>query len=290
MPKDQLRIPALDGYPLAATFFPAAAAAAPLVIIASATAVRRGYYARFTQFLARHGLQAVTFDYRGIGASRPPRLAGFRASLHEWGELDLAGVIQWAAQEIRPPKLLLVGHSVAGQIFPLAENHDLVQAACFVASQFGYWKLWHGKERPLIWALWHVVIPGATAVFDYFPGWLMGAGADLPGGVAAEWARWGRHPDYVLSHRADVRERFAAVRLPLQFLSFSDDALYAPQPAVVALMQAYGSTEKKHRHLEPHEVGRRQIGHFGFFREAASAALWQETLAWLQTHAAGEPQ
>lgn len=66
--KENIAVPATDGFRLAATLFRAPHEDAPLVIIAAATAVKRGYYEKFARFLAQKGFQALTFDYRGIGA------------------------------------------------------------------------------------------------------------------------------------------------------------------------------------------------------------------------------
>lgn len=67
-----LEIAAEDSFPLAASWFetkqPACAAT---VIISSATGVLRRYYRPFADYLTSLGFDAVTFDYRGIGASRP---------------------------------------------------------------------------------------------------------------------------------------------------------------------------------------------------------------------------
>jgi predicted alpha/beta hydrolase len=282
---DSLTIPALDGFPLGATLFRAGTAAAPLVIIAAATAVKRAYYAAFAEFLRSRGFHALTFDYRGVGDSRPKTLTGFHAEMHQWGELDLAGVIKWVTDEIKPQRTLLVGHSIAGQIFPLANNNHLVNAAYFVASQTGYLKLWKGKEFFLAATLWHLAIPFTTSVFGYFPGRVLGNAEDLPSGVVREWARWSLHPDYILSHGSDVREKFARVRIPLKFLSFTDDRLMAPRPAVEIIRSWYGSESKEHRRIDPKEIGVRGIGHFGFFKAHFTATLWQEALVWLQRHA-----
>ncbi len=282
---ENLFIAAADGFRLAATLFRAAHADAPLVIIAAATAVKRGYYEKFARFLAQHGLHALTFDYRGIGGSRPARLKGFRAEMHEWGELDLAGVIDWATEVLAPPQILYVGHSVAGQILPLAKNHRRVSAAYLVASQSGYWKLWNGKERMMVFALWYLSIPIATALFGYFPGWMLGNAEDIPAGIAREWARWGRRPEYLLSHARDTQSKFAAVQIPLKLVSFADDALIAPQRAVATIASWYGSTNKEHMHLHPIQIGVKAIGHFGFFRESFRDALWRDAVAWLQERA-----
>ncbi|NUO83714.1 alpha/beta fold hydrolase [candidate division KSB1 bacterium] len=281
---ENLFIAAADGFRLAATLFRASHADAPLVIIAAATAVKRGYYEKFARFLAQHGFHALTFDYRGIGGSRPARLKGFHAEMHEWGELDLAGVIDWATEFLAPPQILYVGHSVAGQILPLAKNHYRVRAAYLVASQSGYWKLWNGKERMMVFALWYLSIPLATALFGYFPGWMLGNAEDIPAGVAREWARWGRRTNYLLSHTRDTRSKFAAVQIPLKFVSFTDDPLIAPQRAVATLASWYGSANKEQVHLRPDQIGVKAIGHFGFFRETFQETLWRDAMAWLKAH------
>jgi predicted alpha/beta hydrolase len=113
----------------------------------------------------------------------------------------------------------------------------------------------------------------------------LGNGEDLPAGVAHEWARWARHPDYLLSHDLSVREKFRRVNIPLKFVSLTDDALIAPKRAVQAIASWYGSTDKEHRHIHPKVIGAKAIGHFGFFRESFRETLWQEALAWLKARA-----
>ena len=58
---EDVTVAARDGYPLAATSFVPAAPADSWVVVNSATAVPRAYYARFARFLAEQGFAAVTF-------------------------------------------------------------------------------------------------------------------------------------------------------------------------------------------------------------------------------------
>ena len=103
--------------------------------------------------------------------------------------------------------------------------------------------------------LWHAAIPGLVPLAGYFPAKKLGAGEDLPAGVAREWAEWGRDPDYLLLH---ARERKGAEFLrysgPLRAMAFSDDT-YAPRRAVDALIDFYPFARSEVRFVHPSDVG-----------------------------------
>lgn len=275
-----LRIPALDGFELAATLYEPGdpgRGGGDVVLVSSATAVRRGYYDGYARYLAGEGFTVVTYDYRGIGGSRPRSLRGFRARMREWGERDLAGVVEWIAGHLRPRRLLAVGHSVGGQLVGLAENNWRIHALLAVASQSGYWGHWPSPQRWDIALRWFVLVPALTRLFGYLPG-RFGTKEDLPGGVAREWARWGRRPGYLME--PELRQGFERFRGPLLAYSIADDP-YAPRPAVEALLDYYSEADVHHRHIAPRDVGAGEIGHFGFFRERFRETLWRDSAAWL---------
>ena len=68
---DDITIPAVDGYLLGATLFLPRCAKRHAVLINSATAVPRKIYRHFAAYLAHRGCAVLTYDYRGIGGSRP---------------------------------------------------------------------------------------------------------------------------------------------------------------------------------------------------------------------------
>ncbi len=281
----ELRVPALDGYPLSASLFAAGkGASSGLVLVNSATAVKRQYYARYAQFLAASGLSTLTYDYRGIGDSQPAKMRGFHALLREWGELDLAGAISWSETRFPGLRLLVVGHSVGGQILGLAPNNDRIHAVLGVASQHGHWRQWPVPARYGMMLYWYGLLPATAHLFGYVPRWL-GLGESIPKGVALEWARWGRSRHYVLGE-GDGARRAGFERLAGSFLSlsFSDDG-YAPRQAVEALLALYPNARRTHRHMTPAEAGG-AIGHFGFFKERFQETLWAESAAWLRSQAA----
>src|SRR5688572_17742879 len=85
--QQDLRLVAADGYRIGARLFEPKA---PLgtVVIHGATAVPQKFYWRFAKYLSNRGLRVVTYDYRGVGASKPSTLRGFRATLSDWALLD----------------------------------------------------------------------------------------------------------------------------------------------------------------------------------------------------------
>ncbi len=271
-----------DGVSLATTWFqPPADALDATLIIGGATAVRRQYYGAFARVMASRGFRVVTLDYRGIGGSAPGRLRGFRATMQDWATLDLERVFDAVEQRAPGRPVVYVAHSFGGQAVGLLRHRTALRAAVFVASQSGYWRHWPGLAKLGMLAFWSIVIPGTTRLLGYFPSRRLGMGENLPAGVAGQWARWGRHRDYILSAAPDAPRRFAEFTAPIRAYSLADDG-YAPRRAVEALLEAYGGAAVEHRHVSPADVGASRIGHFGFFRKRFEDTLWSEVGDWLQ--------
>jgi predicted alpha/beta hydrolase len=278
------RIQARDGYELAATVYPPDPRrySGRVVILASGMGIQRGFYRRYASHLAAEGFPTVTFDYRGIGDSRPEKLRRFRARLQDWGDKDLAGVIDWAARVFPEADLYLVGHSVGGQIVGLADNRDLVRGMVAITCQSAYWKHWKGRDRLGVYLMWHVVMPTVPRLLGFFPSRYLGLGEDLPEGVARDWAWWGRHPHYLHGRVSEeIRQRYERFTGTLRVYSFTDDR-YAPLTAVRGFLRLYPNAAHTHRAIAPRDLDLPSIGHFGFFREKAGALLWHETVAWLR--------
>lgn len=274
-------IPAVDGYPLAATHFVAAGDVRGAVIVNPATGVRRRYYDDFAADLAARGWQTVTFANRGIGGSRPERLRGFAARMQEWAELDSEGVLRWLLDEFPGLPVALVGHSFGGQSLGLVPSARRLAAAVLVATQSGYWGHWPGWQKLRLLAFWTVVIPLTTALCGYFPARRLGVGEDQPAGVARQWARWGRHRDYLLRDApAAWRAGYDAIRMPILGIGFADDP-YAPHRAMAAILSLYRNAAVDHRQIDPQAAGLGAVGHFGFFRPRFRDTLWPQASDWL---------
>jgi predicted alpha/beta hydrolase len=300
---------ARDGYPLAATWYqpsdvPRTGAAtsdartpsagpgrapdagsgrAPraAVLVAPAVAVRRSFYAEFAGWLAGRGLPVLTLDYRGTGGSRPDALSDLQADLFDVARRDLPAALDWLEARHPGVPLAFVGHSLGAQLFGLMPDPGRVRRLLSVTGGSGHWRWWPAPHRWLLAALWWIGMPGLTAVFGRFPSRMVGLGDDLPPGIARNWARWCRHRGYVVDDEGrPVREGYRGYRGAVRAYSFEDDVL-GPRRAVEELLDWFEGAEVEHRHLAPSELGRDEVGHFGFFRSPSEANLWPEAASWL---------
>ncbi|MDY7227231.1 alpha/beta fold hydrolase [Hyalangium rubrum] len=283
---EQLTIPATDGYKLAATLFsPEEETTGPVVLINPATGVKRTLYAQFARFLAGRGMYVLTYDYRGIGGSRPKPLRSLKSNMEAWGTGDLAGAVDWLVERYPRRPLLAVGHSSGGQLLGLTDRAQYVSAMLGVGAQSGYWRHWSGPRRYALACLWYAVMPAASRLLGYFPAKRLGLGEDLPGEVAREWARWCRNPAYICDERGvPLRPHFEEFSGPLRAYSFSDDT-FAPRAAVEALLGFYRRARKEHLHLHPADLEVDSIGHFKWLRESFRASLWEDMASWLEQQA-----
>lgn len=252
----------------------------PTVLISPAIGTQRRYYQNFAKFLYENGFQVLTFDYRGIGEYGTSSNEE-DDTLTNWGEQDLTAAIQWAYDNDPNQPITLVGHSVAGQIFPLAKNKSLVKAAYFVASQTASNYYWETPYRWGVQLFWNLVLPTTTTLTGKLPSWAYGGKHDLPKSIAEEWAAWGKHKNGIMQDCEERRRSFKSISAPLRFISISDDRILAPKPAVAQLMSQYGSVNKEHHHWYPEEFGKKSIGHFGFFRKENSE-MWEDVNFWLR--------
>ena len=253
------------------------------VVINAATGVLARYYHRYARFLAEQGFDAVTYDYRGIGLSRPADLkrCGYRWS--EWGTRDFEAVLGFARQHRPDGPLFVVGHSIGGFLPGLAGNARWIDRMLTVGAQYAYWPDYAWRRRlGLVWR-WHVLMPLLTAICGYFPGRRLGWLEDLPAGVALEWSFRGKHAEnsHPRRERAEILARFAAVSAPILAVTMSDDE-FGTVPAIRRALAYYRSSPATAVRLTPQDYDLAEIGHFSLFHDRHRAGFWQDTLAWLR--------
>ncbi|MFN3579805.1 MAG: alpha/beta fold hydrolase [Pseudomonas sp.] len=273
----QLTLQPADGYPIAATLFPAAQPVGQ-ILMGSATGVPRGFYRRFAEYAAARGYTTLTLDYRGVGESRPSSLKGFRMDYLDWARLDLAA----ALDHLHNTELqtFMVGHSFGGHAFGLLPDHQRVSGL----YTFGTGAGWHGwmpfAERMKVLTMWRVVAPLVTRSKGYLAWSKLGMGEDLPLDVYRQWKRWCRYPRYFFEdpQMPEMEAIFAQVTTPIVALNAIDD-LWASPASRDAFMSAYRQAPYQALTLVPAEQSLPPIGHMGYFRPSAQP-LWQGALDW----------
>lgn len=252
-----------------------------IVIISSAVGISQEYYKHLANFLTASGYDVLTFDYRGISKSSKVNDLN-NCSIINWGRHDLEAVIQHASNSFNG-NIYLIGHSVAGQIFPFAESNQKIKAAYFVASQNLSILNWKGKERLLVNIFWEVVIPAFTMFGNPLPPFAYGGTQKLPYHVATNWRRWGKHKLGAIGAESDGALKYQNIKSAVKFVGFTDDQMFAPSTAVKALHESYGTVHKDCQIINPKNTGFKEIGHFNYFKKDKTI-LWNDILEWFEKY------
>jgi len=283
-----ITIPAGDGYLLGATLHsPCRAPPVGLVLVNAATGVSSRYYASFASALAERGLAALTYDYRGVGASRPRKLRGFAARMRDWVDLDTESVIKWAKGVYPSSPLLAVGHSLGGHSIGLCDGSRHLAGAALVSSAVAWIGYVQGaSERMRVRALLQVLGPALILAVGYAPKRWTGMAEDLPGPAFREWAHWiGQRHYFFDDPTMDAAARFARVRAPLLLIGADDDP-WTPAASIDLLGSYFTCAPRERWQIAPSATTSGRVGHAGFFRKEHRDTLWPRLTDWLLQRAA----
>ncbi|USX20996.1 alpha/beta fold hydrolase [Oxalobacteraceae bacterium OTU3REALA1] len=253
-----------------------------LVLLHPATGVPQGYYQSFARYLASLGMSVLTYDYRGIGRSRPASLRGYDVSMSDWIDHDVPAVTAWAMERFSQLPLLAIGHSIGGHAIALSPSSEALRAAVMVASHAGASHTIKGwAERQRVRFIMRALAPILVAVKGYMPNKRLGFGEDLPGTAMTQWCRWTTLPRYFFDDPAMAAEsRMAQLRIPLLVVSFEDDP-WANARAVEMLISPLKNAQMERWHLDPRVAGMPPVGHMGFFKKRFEQELWGRVANWL---------
>jgi predicted alpha/beta hydrolase len=274
---ERLLIGAADGFQLhAALFRPVPAAdARRIVVISPATAVPQRFYFRFAHYLAQHGLTVLTWDYRGIGASRPHSLTGFRATLQD-SVADTAAITHEVHRRFPAHRVTLLGHSIGGVLALVNPAAARIDRIVTVGAQTSYWRDWPARLRYWRFLDWHLFRPALTRLVGYFPGRRLNLGEDLPYDFALAWGRCWRERDGLLGTLA--RGRALVSPSDVVVVGVTDDDI-GTRAALQRLHGALRARSVEFRWIEPRAYSLPAIGHFDLFRASVAARTWPTLLA-----------
>ena len=281
-------IKASDGWPLEATLFrPTEARMA--VLVSAGTGFPRGFYGRFARWMAERGAMVLTYDYRGIGGSRPDDLAAMQMDYPDWGRLDMPAALKALKVAALGLPVFHVGHSVGGHFVGFMPNQSGFEKHAFVSVGTGWWGGHHRTYNPFELFFWLGLGPSEIRKHGYVPSGKLWRGTDLPRGVFETWKRWCLKPDYFLKELADGAldpQQFDKVIAPIRSWIFSDDPIATPGTGA-RLLTAYPAAPVEILSRRPHDYGVKRIGHEGAFRKGMEP-LWEEILQWFDADLSAE--
>jgi predicted alpha/beta hydrolase len=277
-----------DGHPLGLTLYRSSLATRGIVVIASAVGIPQGFYRDYASHLGENHLHAITFDYRGSGASastpdRPP------AKLQDWAIQDINAVLGFAkqivAEQTEALPVYFLGHSIGGQIVGLASGSREFSRLVLISASFPYWKRWPFPDNLKVKLMEQVVIPLLAFGRRDFPTRMAGLGSiTIPSECARQWADWMSEPDYLFSRKFKLdTSGYAALTQPVVAVGFDDDQL-VPEASIDVLLAHLSSAKAKKIIIHAKDLAIGSIGHSGFFRKKSQTALWTQSLDWFSRH------
>jgi|GEM_PF-1032539 len=280
---ESLSLVADDGVSLTADLYAPPGDAKAVVLLTPAMGATKRAYRHVASHLSEAAYAVVVLDPRGTGCSgRPPSRAvdfGIREYLHrDWPAAHALIRHRYPSQ-----KLVLLGHSLGGQLNSAyaglhPRNVDGVVNLCSIWLHFRQLGKLH---RQLGGLAFYVLMRLSAEVLGYAPGDKIGWGARFSRQHIRDWSNWGLWGRYRY-RGGDVAAALARVSAPTLAISFTDDRLLGPVQACRRFCRAMPNAPLTHWHLEPEELGKRQVGHFGAL--SGAEPLWQRVDDWITTH------
>ena len=250
------------------------------VLVAGGLGIPQRFYAPFASWLAARGHCVLTFDLRGMGASRRPEhrrsLRGLDADMLTWARRDFAAAVHTLVGAAGGQRIGLIGHSLGVHHAAMtdARTQAHIGVAVSVAAGSGYWRDWAAPSRRLAPLMLHLAAPLLTPLFGYFPGKRLRMVGDLPAPAMRQWSSWCRHPEFAWGAEPDrVGPSMRSATFRIEAFSFTDDDAMT-EACTRKLLRAMPNAPSRLRVLSPADLGLPAIGHVGAFRPEAASSLW----------------
>ena len=269
-----------DGLTLAGTHYLPSSTPKAAILVNSGTGMKRQLYTAFASALAEEGFAVLTYDYRGIGDSRPESLGKCEASVLDWAQKDMTAAFDLLLHLWPEQPHYVFGHSAGSLLIGFMENADQIDGIVTWGTSYGYWGHLRGTEKLIYRTMFTVGIPLLNTLFHYIPNSMMGRGEDIPAGVASDYARWGKRPDFFESELGQ-HPGFGRVTCPWKAFLAEDDDIATPENAYPVYRQ-YHRADVDIEMLSPGQLGLKELGHHRIFSRSNREA-WSLISDWFKT-------
>ena len=263
-----------DHYSLAAHLFEPQISNQKVLLINSATGVKQQIYFSVAQFFADHGFTVITYDYRGIGLSKPDKMRGFEASMRVWGTTDYKALTDYIKSNFEDYKKYCLGHSVGALILGMNPDSEIFEEFIFVGTQNAFVGNLRLKTKIEAYLGFGIVQPLFTVLLGYFPASWFGLGESLPSGSAFDWRILilnKKSTNNLLEKSADFSKK---LRQKVLVIWAEDDAWLTEKGVKSLLENTYANLRPTYRHIYTSESEKGEIGHVNFFR-SYNRKLWK---------------
>ena len=249
-----------------------------LLLINSATGVKQQVYFSFAKYFAENGFTAITYDYRGIGDSKPKKMNGFHATMRIWGTDDFKTVTDFIKKNYQNHQKFCLGHSVGALIIGMNEDAHIFDKFIFVATQDAY--IGNLKANIATSAVlgFGIAVPLTTKFFGYFPAHRFGLGESLPKGVAYDWRTLILNKKSTSRLYEKIATHFSKDLKQETFIIHAEDDPWVTMKGMENLMNnVYPHLKKTYREIKVSDSEKGEIGHINFFR-SFNKSLWKIVL------------
>lgn len=277
----ELNIPTPDGLLLPAFLIEPSATSKGVILLGTGLGIPKEFYKKYLLFLGQQGYTALVFDYRGINPTDKQKKAE-NINLRNWGVIDLPTVLTWLHQQYANQPLYFFGHSIAGQVAGLMNNHDLIDRYFFFCSTTGHHSVFGFPLNIFTWFMFNLHIPITSRLFGYMPPSLTYRGVKIAKGVALEWAEWSRQRAYISAFFTSTipKQYYEQLTQSIDWIYFKDDPI-ATKKAIHSMMAYYPNATITAHPLDPSHLGLERVGHSGFFTSKAEK-IWRYPLDLLE--------
>jgi predicted alpha/beta hydrolase len=273
-----LSILAKDGFALKSYLYLPDNEPVGIIVCNAGTCIRQGFYRKIAEYLVSESFLVLTYDYRGVGESRPKNLRNFSAKISDWGRLDMTGVFEWLKNEYPHLPKYLLAHSMGGQIMGLSPEIGIFDKIVSVASSYGNYHFYESKfkkitQNRLIWMQF------AEWWYGYIPAKWIG-GEAWTKGISQEWRAWSRH---ILSFSEIMQLKgqpthYAQITMPFRAYFIENDVM-ATAATIPYYQKDFRNAPLEIIKLSPQN---QPIGHFGFYTGRVEPKIWTEMVDWLK--------
>ncbi len=266
-----------DGASIAAHLFLPDESNNKLLLVNSATGVKQQIYFSFAQYFAGKGFTVITYDYRGIGLSKPVNMRNFKSSAVLWGREDYGTVTDYIKKQFPVYEKFCVGHSVGALILGMNADSEMFKKFIFVGTQNAYVGNLKWKTKIEACLGFGVAQPVTTKLMGYFPAHWFGLGESLPEGNAFDWRK------LILNKKSTNKllERTEDYSKKLHqnvFVIRAEDDVWLTEKGVKSLLnETYPNMKPTYRLIKVSESEKGKIGHINFFR-SYNKKLWKIVL------------